>query len=384
MRERQRLVWLCPEFTPYHEVLFDALAADGAFDLRVVIMMGPTESHPFETKDERPYEWDLADPRLRVDEGLIDDLLREEAAWFVVSSYLRPTLMAAMKVLAKAGRPFLYYTDTPLSQKIRWTRSGPEKRSLLRRIGRARRLAWIFANAHRVLATGDFGVGAVEALGCPPEKSVVFPYWVDIGKRPPPRNPARGARRFLGIGQLIFRKGWDVAIEALSRMLDNMRDDTGENAPRVQLRLIGDGRDRWFLEEMIREKNLSSHVILSGWLQPPEVAQALKEADALVHPSRWEPYGVVVMEAMAAGVPVLGSGMTGAVVDRVVDGESGFIHPVDDVARLAWQMEQLVEDGELLAQLSRAARKKAEEWPVQRGVDTIKSIVLDGYGRRRG
>ncbi len=206
MSNRIKIIWLCPEFTPYHDLFFAALAADRRVELHVIIMMGATQSHPFENQKERPYVWEMANPKVRVDRALIGRLLAgEKKTCFVVSSYLKPTLLAIMKALARAGRPFLYFTDTPLPQKVRWTDKGPEKRSWLRRFARQRRLNWIFHHAHRVLATGDFGVKAVEQLGCPPAKSVVFPYWVDVGPVPPPRDRSQPAYRFLAIGQLIHR-----------------------------------------------------------------------------------------------------------------------------------------------------------------------------------
>lgn len=242
MNKPQRLVWLCPEFTPYHDIFFDALATDGAFDLRVLIMMGPTHTHPFATRTKRPYTWHQADPRVRIDRRLIQSILDEQEAWYVVSSYYRPTLMAAMQALADNHRPFLYWTDTPLPQETLWTDTGPKKRSWLRRMARQHRLNWIFSHAHRTLATGAFGVAAVEKLGCPASKSVVFPYWVALGNPPPPRTrppEAHPVCQLLSVGQLIYRKGWDIAIRALAKAL---RPDTPDSqpVPLITWQLIGD------------------------------------------------------------------------------------------------------------------------------------------------
>lgn len=127
---------------------------------------------------------------------------------------------------------------------------------------------------------------------------------------------------------------------------------------------------------MVAQAGLTQHVTFAGWKQPEEMAQLLREADALVHPARWEPYGVVVLEAMAAGLPVLGSEASGAVMDRVVPGLSGFIHTVGDEGQLARHMLQIAKDTTLLDALQQGARRKAEAWPAQRGVDLLKSIML--------
>lgn len=370
METPQRLVFLCPEFTPYHETLFDALVADGRFTLRVVIMMGPTHTHPFAARTQRPYPWQMADPHARMDWRLIRRLLAEEPeSWFMVSSYYTPTLIGAMVAFSYANKPFLYWTDTPLPQDLLWHDRLPASRPWWQRLGRRTLLRWIFTHAHRSLVTGQFGVRAIRQLGCPADKSVDFPHWVVLGE-PPARLQQKERpplRTLLGIGQLIYRKGWEIAIQALAQ--------ARRTHPALQLWLVGDGEERPRLEETVREMGLSEHVLFLGWKQPPEIAEILSKADALIHPARWEPYGVVVLEAMAAGLPVLGSHATGAAVDRVVPGVSGFIHTVGDVAQLAGQIVELASDGSLLHTMQQEARRMAERWPPQMGVDIIHALI---------
>ena len=375
MDQPQRLVWLCPEFTPYHDRLFAALANDGSFDLRVIIMMGATATHPFTASAERPYAWQMANPKKRIDHALIRSVLAEKKAWFVVSSYLRPTLMATMRALAKHKRPFLYWTDTPLPQETVWTDHGPQKRSWLRKIARQRRLRWIFSHAYRILATGNYGVTAVESLGCPADKSVVFPYWVALGEPPAATQGFKSAKvcKLLGIGQLIYRKGWENAIQAVGNFLKN---DTLTGQRKLELELIGDGIYRPHLEQMVKDQGLSANITFSGWLQPEEIQQRLRQADILLHPARWEPYGVVILEAMAAGLAILGSNATAAVMDRVIPGECGYIHQTDNVAELSDHIAQLVNNAQLLETMQRGARRQAEAWPVERGIKQLKSIML--------
>ncbi|MBF0582734.1 MAG: glycosyltransferase family 4 protein [Magnetococcales bacterium] len=371
MTKPQRLVFLCPEFTPYHDTLFDALVADGSLVLRVVIMMGPTTTHPFAARDRHLYNWQLADPDAWIDWRLIRTLLAEEPdSWFMVSSYYTPTLLAAMFFLARANRPFLYWTDTPLPQEWLWHDRLPSPRPWWLRLGRRMVLRWIFAHAHRSLVTGQFGVKALHQLGCPTNKSVDFPHWVILGE-PPARlrqTVTPPLRTLAGVGQLIYRKGWEIAIQALAR--------ARRTHHALRLLLIGDGPERPRLEQTVADLQLGNQVVFLGWKQQQDIMQILSEADALIHPARWEPYGVVVLEAMAAGLAVLGSDATGAAVDRVVPGVSGFIHTVGNVEQLAGQIVQLASDAPLLHRLQQGARQIAEEWPPQRGVDRIKSLIL--------
>ena len=369
---KKRLIWLCPEFTPYHEVLFRALAADPEISLQVEVMFGPTQTHPFDLSTVRSYEWGQTNPHLRVDHNLIAKILRESDAWVVVASYLKPTLMAAMKALAKENRKFLYYTDTPLSQLIEWNRDRPRGRSWLRRSARAHRLSWIFRKAHHVLATGQPGVESVIKLGCPKEKAVVFPYWVDLPSLRKVPSIAEKGGTLLAVGQLTYRKGYDIAIKALGKAIQTA------NLGGVQLHVVGEGPERQNLERLAVVEGLGGRVVFHGWLQPPQVAEIMNQATAIVHTARWEPFGVAVLEAMATGLPVLGSADTMAALDRIEDGVSGFIHRTEDVEQLTEHMIKIFSDPEISARMGLAARRQAEEWPPERGVEIIKDIIMTG------
>jgi glycosyltransferase involved in cell wall biosynthesis len=80
---------------------------------------------------------------------------------------------------------------------------------------------------------------------------------------------------------------------------------------------------------------------------------------------------------MAAGLVVLGSDATGAVLDRIRHGENGFIHRSGDVDQLAEQIGDLFLHPEILQDVGCRARLTAEQWPVGRGVQTIKSILAE-------
>jgi glycosyltransferase involved in cell wall biosynthesis len=371
MSLQKRIIWLCPEFTPAHEVLLRALAVDPEISLRVEVMSGPSSTHPFEPLPDRPYEWGQADPDVRVDNKLVTRTLSEPNAWVMVCSYLRPTLMAAMEALAWANRKFIYLTDTPLPQVVEWHTDRPRRRSWLRRLARRRRLRWIFSEAHRVLATGQPGVDAVVSLGCPRQKAVVFPFWVDLTTLRKGIATIPANKILLSVGQLVHRKGCDIAIEALGKALGQGALDG------VELHFLGDGPDRQNLERLAEARGVGRRVVFHGWLQPPQVAEVLAKASGVIHPARWDPFPVAVLEAMAAGLPVLGSDASGSVVDRVENGVSGFIHRTGDAGQLAEHLTMLFADRDTPVRMGAAARRRAEEWPPERGVQIIKDIIMN-------
>jgi glycosyltransferase involved in cell wall biosynthesis len=138
------------------------------------------------------------------------------------------------------------------------------------------------------------------------------------------RPRASQGKRLLFVGRLAAVKGVPVLFRALR--------DVGPDHPDLHLTLIGDGPERRALEDQARAMGLSGMVTFAGYKGQAEVAQALRETDILVLPSFAEGLPVVLMEALAARVPVLTTRIAG-VGELVEDGISGrLVAPGDPVA----------------------------------------------------
>ncbi|QHQ34075.1 glycosyltransferase family 4 protein [Algicella marina] len=155
----------------------------------------------------------------------------------------------------------------------------------------------------------------------------------------------RGPVRALFIGRLAAVKGVPVLLEAL------------RDVPELELVLIGDGPERRALEAEARE--LGGRVKFLGYQSQDAVAEALAEADMLVLPSFAEGVPVVLMEAMAAGLPVVTSRVAG-IPELVEDKVSGLLVPPGDTAALAEALTTLVEDAGLRREMGEAGRAKVE------------------------
>jgi glycosyltransferase involved in cell wall biosynthesis len=128
----------------------------------------------------------------------------------------------------------------------------------------------------------------------------------------------------LSIGQLITRKGFDELF-AIYREIVGTR-------PETTLLLVGDGPCRQTYEQFVRSENWP-HVNFLGHLKEDELAQSLAQADVFVFPTRYDAYGLVLAEAMAAELPVVSSIHAAATHDLVEEGVTGFkIDPSDVVA----------------------------------------------------
>jgi glycosyltransferase involved in cell wall biosynthesis len=145
----------------------------------------------------------------------------------------------------------------------------------------------------------------------------------------------------LALGRLHINKGFDVLLAALAR------------TPRLYLWLAGEGELRATLERQAAALGIAERVRFLGWRD--DIPALLAAADFLVCPSRHEPLGNVVIEAWAAGLPVIATASEGPRV-LIADGESGLLVRVDDADALARAMLRLADDQQLRARLAAAGR----------------------------
>ena len=141
------------------------------------------------------------------------------------------------------------------------------------------------------------------------------------------------------------------------------------------IKLVGDGPEYQNLEKMIREKKVASHVILLGWLDNNDVLKEIQACDLFIHPAAFEPYGVVVLEAMARGKPVITSDCTMAGVDRIVTGINGYLYRFGDIEGLVKIVIHLMGDKDDRNRLGRNAYKTAMDWRVDKALTIVHNLL---------
>ncbi len=181
-------------------------------------------------------------------------------------------------------------------------------------------------------------------------RAFVVPYGLRAPDVPPTRNGGDG-RTLLAVARLEEQKGIDVLLEAFAVVAGEAGD--------CRLLVAGDGGDRQRLERRSQRLGLESRVRFLGWRT--DVGRLMDEADVLVHPARWEGFGLVLLEAMRAGLPVVATDV-GAIPEVVKDGETGILVPPENPAAFAAATLTLVRDPCLCHRLGQAAfaRLKAE------------------------
>lgn len=126
----------------------------------------------------------------------------------------------------------------------------------------------------------------------------------------------------------------------------------------AKLLLIGEGPDLSMVREKIAEKKLEADVHFLG--KQEDVAEVISLADVMLLPSEKESFGLVALEAMACGVPVVAT-VAGGLPEVVLDGVCGFLRPIGDVAGLAEKTLLLLQDEELYARFSRSSIERSCE-----------------------
>lgn len=186
------------------------------------------------------------------------------------------------------------------------------------------------------------------------ERLEVCPLGVDTARFTPVTRDRRAGASFtvLTVGQLAPAKGLPVLIKAVSLLVRQRR--------RVTLKLIGDGLMRQLLEEEARELQVTANVHFEGFRNNAELAACYGEADAFVLASFAEGVPVVLMEAMAAGLPCVASRITG-IPELIEDGVSGLLVPPADESAIAAALGRLMDDPELWRRISESARQRVLE-----------------------
>ena len=175
---------------------------------------------------------------------------------------------------------------------------------------------------------------------------VTISYGLDAGALPPER-PSTGGSRLLAVGRLEDQKAFDILLEAMRGVADA--------EPTVRLSIAGDGPQRASLVKRRQRLGLDEHVELLGWRE--DVNELLAQTDALVHPSRWEGFGLVLLEAMRSARPIIATSV-GAIPEVVVDGQTGLLVPPGDAEALAAAILHLMRMPDRGAALGRAGRER--------------------------
>lgn len=348
-----RIRWVTWSPLPYWIDRFNALADSSGVELEVVFMRGSEASYAFKIDsstwrfhsrvvDSRPGKAGFGRPSVMP--RTLQSLARRSRGTHLVMPYADGTFLLAAAGSLVRGMPYSLFVASTAND----SRSSGPLTEIIKR--------WIFRNADRCLVTGplqaDYVRGyhpraRISIIGNPVDVSRFAIAETGDAKR---RTRVRGElgwsdRTVIGyVGRLSPEKDLPTLITAASTL-------TEKGLP-VTVAMAGSGPAETSLRRQSSE--LSTDVRFLGFLDGLELGDFYRSIDIFCLPSASEPWGLVVNEAMAMGVPVVITDRAGA-RSLVEDGTSGLIFPAGNVSALAHQLERLVRSSTTRKDLANAA-----------------------------
>jgi glycosyltransferase involved in cell wall biosynthesis len=302
--------------------------------------------------------------------SIVTHLWKKRYDLVFIAGYIHPTMQLAMLVRALQRRPWVLFAERP----------GMNSHSSWRRVLRTFSMLML-QTADAVIGTGRLAQQQYqERLG---EGLSVFslPYLVDLEpflsiERAIKRQP--NGISFLSCGELIPRKGTDVLIRAFSK--------AAQSCPHIRLEIVGDGPEKSRLQEQIPE-SLKNRIRFEGKVPFAARTGPFARSDVFIHPARHDGWGVVIQEALSAGLPVIATRQTGAAYDLLEPGKNGFLIEADDEnelsQRILWFAQHQSEIPGLGASARNGAKRLTPAWGAAEIVRIATSVLEKRTSHKR-
>ncbi|MGI6549670.1 MAG: glycosyltransferase [Syntrophomonadales bacterium] len=213
------------------------------------------------------------------------------------------------------------------------------------------------------------------AMGVTPDRIEIIYNGLDVSLLTPGESPDNvkkslgitpGQRVVAMVGRLHAVKGHIYLLQAAQRIVTQHHD--------VVFLLVGEGPERPIIENTMRELGLEGRVIMTGFY--PNISELYPVMDLLCLPSLMEGMGLVLLEAMHFGVPVVAT-QVGGIPEVIIDGESGLLVDPGNSRALAMAITWLLDDPGLQQQLITGGRRRAQEFTVEKMVRHTERVYTD-------
>lgn len=213
--------------------------------------------------------------------------------------------------------------------------------------------------ASNVVVASSFTLNSLVKNGITHEKIFINPYGVDSAKFTPYKSQNEEIQ-FIFVGTIGVRKGIPTLVKVWESI--NKKD--------AKLRLIG------YLSEDIKNLIHDSSIEIVGHVSRDEVKKLMQKSDVFVFPSFFEGFGLVLLEALSCGLPLISTTNTAA-SDLISEGEEGFIIEPGDEQALTEKMQYFIDNPHVIPQMSQKARAKAEQFTWDAYGDRWEKIIKE-------
>lgn len=373
--------------TPYRVGFFKQVAALADIELTVFFLTRGSATRPWSVElDGFDYEFldEYSIPvggkdnaRYRINPGVFTRVLKAGFDVIVIAGYNHFTTQAAIVWCTLAGRPWCMMSESHVRKP----------RGRLKTAIKDRVLKPFLSRMGAAMVTGTLAARYIRSFGVPEEAVFIVANTPDVThlmrlarELAPQRDAIRrelgvdGRQVVLFVGRLLAEKGLPVLIEAFGRVKK-------DNA-RAFLLVVGDGAGRGDFEAQAHALG-TGDVSFVGFRDSDELGKIYAAADVFTLASVVEPWGVVVNEAMAAGLPVVLSDQVGASADLVSEGENGFVVPAGDVEALADGLSLVLESDIRRKAMGERSREIISSWTHEASAESFRRAVVAALERGR-
>lgn len=220
-------------------------------------------------------------------------------------------------------------------------------------------LKFLLIGSSNIITISNATFKASLNIGLSENKLDIIPFGVDTSfYKPLDVDKDEEIFQILSVGYLIERKGFMYLISSIKEVLKEHKN--------IRLRIVGSGPQEQQIKNHISKLNLENHVEIIGNISDEDLLNMYNSSDLFILPSiidsqgNTEGLGVVLIEAMACGVPVIGSNI-GGITDIIQDGENGLLTSQKDVIGISKSIIKLIEDPDLREKISYNGYKRVQE-----------------------
>jgi glycosyltransferase involved in cell wall biosynthesis len=360
----RKIVILTEIIAPYRIPVFNALASRADVDLHAIFLAETdktlrqwrvyTDEIRFSYQVLPSWRWSFGQQNILVNRGLSSALRAARPEAIVCGGYNYPASWESLWWARRRGLRFVLWTES----NARDRRSGRTGVEWLKR--------YFVKSSTAFVVPGVSSFDYLRTLGAGEPLIFTAPNAVDNGFYATQAEKIRSgatefrarlhlpARYILFVGRLVEEKGIFDLLEAYAKLESELRSEVG-------LVFAGDGAAR---EELVRQSKqiATGSVCFPGFAQREDLAGLYALADMLVLPTHSDPWGLVVNEAMACGLPIIVSSVAGCAADLVEDGGNGFVVPPRDAEKLRAAIGSIVRQPDLRQKMSARSMDRIRDY----------------------
>ncbi len=363
--------------TPYNDDLFRAIHSDPAIQLQVFHLWRGSKRRPWQSELGTGYPNYYLQTKWGIDWHSLRLALCDRRSLFMIGDWAHFPVILLLLVRIAFRYPVALWVDTPQEHL---------DRPFWKRMPRAVFLRWLLSNVDVIFGSGKPANRALVGLGAQREKIVDLQFAVDLDR--PLRasdcyhniDRARALRESVGCntmgvvfglsGTIDFeKKAQDLGLRAFAQCVKASKIPIG-------LLIAGTGPAISQLQKMASDLGIADVVCFLGWQEPSEMDTFYMAIDVLLHPAHYDPFPLVILEAMSWSRPVIGTTSSGSVEQRVKNGINGFVVPPNDMETFVAAISCAMHEPQWIQVAKLAARQTAEEWPISRSVTVVKEELF--------